>query len=100
MTEPIDIRALRVVRRGSTIFIPLPTALWRPIDPPGCSCVFCVEHPLHRPSCLDTLALSADDPATSHTWMVHKPELQWWSADEVDRVFKNIDVLKAFFEGQ
>lgn len=83
--EPaIDMRALRVLRAGrhsgrsfpsdSTIFVPLPEALWRPVSG-GCLCDFCKEHPQRRPY-WDTLAIAIKPTAreADTTWLVHMPE--------------------------
>lgn len=66
-----------VIRRGETIFIPLPRAMWRPIDG-GCCCRYCSKDRTKTgPAFWDTLAVAADPAGMKGpdtTWTVHMPE--------------------------
>lgn len=64
-----------VTRSKSTIFMPLPPSLWRPIDG-GCSCSWC-EHHQHLVPMWDTLAVGDKAPSSGadYTWTVHHPSL-------------------------
>ncbi len=64
----------------STIFVPLPPALHRPIEG-GCACEVCKARPDRTPM-WDTLAIAAKPTKNTvqfhrdFTWTVHYPELQ------------------------
>lgn len=57
---------------GSTIFLPLPRALWRETE---CGCEFCRSVPGRR-SYWDTLAIAANKPDVARpdiAWTIHRP---------------------------
>lgn len=73
-----ELNGIVVERVGRTIFVPLPRALWRPIEG-GCQCGFCAVKnadgdPEAGPAFWDTLAISTQE-LDRHTWTVHAPEL-------------------------
>lgn len=59
---------------GSTIFIPLPRALWKSASFNPCACANCNG----RPGFWDTLAVAAQREGPGHAadvaWAVHRPE--------------------------
>jgi hypothetical protein len=69
--------AMRVKRRGDTIFMALPESLRRPIVG-GCQCPYCRANPKEVPS-WDTLAVGTkaakDLGGSEYSWTVHYPEL-------------------------
>lgn len=68
-----SLNAIRVHRRGDTIFIPLPPELWRPALGDGpCSCNSCKG----KSAYWDTLAVSAVPQERDFTWTPHVPEIQ------------------------
>lgn len=70
----------RVIRRGDTIFVPLPRAMWRSAGP--CNCHYCKG----GEAFWDTLAVAETKPSgkiagteslrNDTTWTVHMPEAQ------------------------
>jgi hypothetical protein len=65
-------RSIPVSRRGDTIFIPLPSALW--VESSGqCICDFCKED--NSRGYWDTMAVAKNPENYERTWLVHFPEL-------------------------
>lgn len=68
---PKHMNGVAVLRRGNTVFIPLPVSLWKSCGP--CHCDRCKG----REGFWDTVAV-AEKPnrrQTDTTWTVHMPEL-------------------------
>lgn len=63
-------------RRGNTIFIPLPPALWQQ-SMVGCCCQYCSSDRgrVNPAACWDTLAMSSVKTENDRTYLVHAPEL-------------------------
>jgi hypothetical protein len=73
-----DLTITNIVRRGNTIFMPLPVELHQSSG--ECVCSWCEAHREKFPeqcSRWDTLAVSTKAPkkGCDHTWLVHYPQL-------------------------
>lgn len=68
MSEEVKLNGARVTRRGSTIFISLPKALWRSAG--VCNCPVCEG----GEGFWDTLAVGDHYKAGDYAWVVHHPE--------------------------
>ena len=63
--------ANKIIKRGDTTFVRLPSNLHRPING-GCQCKHCAAMPKPYTPMWDTLAFDE----TGHSWPVHYPELE------------------------
>lgn len=74
-----SLNGARVIRRGDTIFVPLPRAAWAPALGGGkCACPPCKAKGATE-SYWDTLAIAAEKPKADSSdtcWTVHMPEAQ------------------------
>jgi hypothetical protein len=78
LTPVVDRAALSInlTRYKDTIFVPLPRALWQPING-SCCCDWCKAHPECEPA-YDTMVIGAKAPKrgyNDYTSLCHYPEI-------------------------
>ena len=75
-----DLTITNIVRRGNTIFVPLPASLHQ-ASSGNCVCAWCEAHRDEFPEQCgkwDTMAIATKAPekGCDHTWLVHYPQAQ------------------------